>query len=143
MRYWSYTPGVDAENWEEDLRDGVMRVDLSLGCDLNGLTREEIKERLNSEGFNYKTVGGAPTELYKFANEMEPGDIVYATKGMRNLLGRGEVTSGYRFDEDRESYRHRRDVKWTDYVHLSSPIDIGSQVQQIRGTLINISSTLE
>lgn len=49
----------------------------------------------------------------EFANEVKPGDIVFAKLGMYKIIGRGIVTSEYIFDPSRVSYRHIHKVNWT------------------------------
>ena len=51
--------------------------------------------------------------LYGFANEMKPGDIVFAKKGRSTIVGRGVVTSDYYYDGSRENHPHLRIVEWT------------------------------
>ena len=51
--------------------------------------------------------------LYSFANEMKPGDIVFAKKGRSTIVGRGVVTSDYYYDGKHEIHPHLRKVNWT------------------------------
>jgi len=48
---------------------------------------------------------------WQFCREMKPGDVIVVKKGQRLLIGHGEVTSDYRFDERRPRRRHVRDIK--------------------------------
>ena len=114
--YWIYSPGAEASKWDEFMRDGVAALgwnkigDLREFGDKEGI-REAIAVKYGGEG-SHKNDALA---LYQFANEMEPGDIVFAKRGMNKIIGRGVVRSDYRFDESRgDNYRHIRDVDWTD-----------------------------
>ena len=60
---------------------------------------------------------------WQFANEMQPGDIVYAKKGVRQIIGRGVVTSDYEYDPNRSKYCHIRRVNWTNKGVWSHPGD--------------------
>lgn len=52
---------------------------------------------------------------WQFANEMKPGDIVFAKKGMHQIIGRGIVKSDYIFDDSVEDeFKNIRQVDWTD-----------------------------
>jgi 5-methylcytosine-specific restriction protein B len=116
IHYWIYSPGAEAKKWDEFMRDGIAALgwnkigDLREFDDREGI-RKAIAERYGGEG-SHKNDSLA---LYQFANEIMPGDIIFAKRGMNTIIGRGVVKSGYRFDEARgDSYRHVRDVEWTD-----------------------------
>src|SRR5690606_11354223 len=49
---------------------------------------------------------------YQFANEMQVGDVVFAKRGTKHIIGYGVVSSDYRYDSSRERYRHVRAVDW-------------------------------
>ena len=51
--------------------------------------------------------------LYQFVNDVKDGDIIYAKKGLYEIIGRGIVESDYSYDKTRESYKNIRKVKWT------------------------------
>lgn len=61
--------------------------------------------------------------LWQFQNEMAVGDIVYAKRGRREVVGRGEVASDARYEPARPSFRHLRSVKWTDVGSWEHPGD--------------------
>lgn len=114
--YWIYSPGAEAAKWEEFMREGIAALEWNKIGDLREFEDKEdirraIAERYGGEG-SHKNDSLA---LYQFANEMMPGDVIFAKRGMNKIIGRGVVKSGYRFDEARgDSYRHVRDVEWTD-----------------------------
>jgi len=60
---------------------------------------------------------GRPTNdvlaLWQFANEMKPGDVIFAKRGIKEIIGRGVVTGDYLYDADAEHYRNVRGVRWT------------------------------
>jgi hypothetical protein len=57
--------------------------------------------------------------MQKLLTHMEVGDVIYAKEG-RDIVGRGVVTSSYRFESEdpivlpagRFAYRHQRGVDW-------------------------------
>ena len=51
-------------------------------------------------------------ELWEFCREMKPGDIIFVKKGRHDVLGHGVVQSEYRFDPERTTHKHLRDVRW-------------------------------
>lgn len=50
---------------------------------------------------------------WQFANEIKPGDVVFAKKGQSLVIGRGIVLSDYEYDVTRGEYPHIRSVNWT------------------------------
>src|SRR5699024_2558633 len=112
-KYWIYSPGRNASMWDEFYNEGVMGI---VWGDLGNLkdyaTKEDMKvkmKELYGEEFTYKNAGHA---TWQFANEVKPGDVVYAKKGQRLVIGYGYVTSDYIFDETREKYKHIHNVDW-------------------------------
>ena len=115
IKYWIYAPGDGACKWEEFYKDKIMAIgwgdfgDLRLFAD-----RDKVKEKL------VKTYGASSDykhdslAIWQFANDIQVGDIVYAKKGQNQIVGRGIVTSEYKFDNTRtDDYKHIRTIDWT------------------------------
>ena len=115
VRYWIYSPGHNAEFWEENCDKGIMAMsDDNLGVLTDYRSKEEIKlkmQELIDPDVNYTI---AANMYWQFAKVMKPGDIVFAKKGRRTIIGRGIVTGEYIFNPTRERYKNTRGVKWTD-----------------------------
>lgn len=111
-RYWLYSPGGQASEWKEFSSEGIM----ALGWDVGDLAqfpdRDSIRQALDVDETG-ASMKNDVLALWQFQNEIEPGDIIYAKKGRRLLVGRGEVTSSARYEPDRSSYRYVRTVEWT------------------------------
>lgn len=123
IRYWMYSPGEFAVKWEEFYQAGIMAIgwgeigDLSLFASKQEM-KQRMKETINPD-LSYKMSALA---TWQFANEMKPGDIVYAKRGLRQLVGRGIVTSDYEYDPSREDgYPNIRHVNWTDHGEWEHP----------------------
>ncbi|WP_346619243.1 AAA family ATPase [Blastococcus montanus] len=111
--YWLYSPGPQASEWNEFSTNRIMAIGWDELGDLAGYqNRESIRQALTVEGS-----GGSMRNdvlgLWEFQNEMAIGDVVYAKRGRREIVGRGEITSDARFEPDRDQYRHVRSVQWT------------------------------
>lgn len=113
-KYWLYSPGEQASNWDEFYGSGIM----GLGWDHVGNLRkynskDDIEKALKeSEDTKSDQLINAKA-LWQFANDMKPGDIVFAKKGKKLIIGKGVVTSDYFFDEERSELKHVRSVNWT------------------------------
>ena len=111
--YWIYSPGDGAVYWDEFHDAGIMAIGWDIG-DLSTYSskdkmKQAMKERLDPDA-SYKNAAHA---TWQFANEMKPGDIVFAKKGMHQIIGRGVVESDYYYDDSRKEYRNARKVNWT------------------------------
>lgn len=112
-KYWLYAPGENAYKWDEFYELGI----IALGWDeLEDIreynTREEIKKALveayGGEGSKKNDVAAN----YDFVHTINIGDIIIVKKGRGELLGFGEVTSNYIYDENRSDYNSIRRVDW-------------------------------
>jgi 5-methylcytosine-specific restriction protein B len=74
-------------------------------------SQEAIEKALQKEEANSDQKINAKA-LWQFANEMKPGDVVFAKKGKGRIIGSGEVASDYSFNDDRDELKHVRSVNW-------------------------------
>lgn len=121
-QYWMYAPGERSRLWDEFYSKGIMGIGWEELGDLKQYqTKEDMKAKMKliyGEEYSYKNAGHA---TWQFANEMRIGDIVFAKNGLKKIVGRGIVASGYRFDETRAEYCNVRSVKWTHKGEWASP----------------------
>lgn len=112
-RYWIYAPGKNAEMWDEFYEQGIMGIGWDELGDLRKFnSKEEITLKLQELE---KTTGSKcndATANHEFKEVLSIGDIVIAKKGINELLGLGEITSDYLFDENRIRFKSYRKVKW-------------------------------
>ena len=141
--YWLYAPGDQARKWDAHYEKGIMAIGWDLGKGLKEFGDwEELYNKVQkyySDGKNHKTVTNM---LWDFANTIKPGDIVFARKGVKEIVGLGIVESDYIFDPDyvydgEYEYMHVRKVKWLEKG--SWPYKNGKK-QFPRDTIINITS---
>jgi 5-methylcytosine-specific restriction protein B len=121
--YWLYSPGSRASEWEEFSSAGIMAIDENGIGDLSEYSsREAIHEKLDVEGTG-GSMKNVVLALWQFQNSIEIGDIVYAKRGRREIIGRGEVISEPRYESQKSNFRHVRSVKWTDIGSWPHPGD--------------------
>jgi 5-methylcytosine-specific restriction protein B len=110
--YWLYAPGAQASEWEEFSAHGIMAIGWDELDDLASYaSREAIRQALDLQGTG-RSLKNDVLAVWQFQNEMAVGDIVYAKRGRRKIVGRGEVTSDARFEPTRALFRHLRSVRW-------------------------------
>lgn len=111
--YWIYSPGENAEYWDEFYQKGIM----GLGWDYIGdLKKYDSKEQIISKMQEVEQTNGSKkndaTACDDFYNKMSIGDVVIAKKGRSTLIGYGTVISDYYYDNERQSFQKLRKVNW-------------------------------
>ena len=65
--------------------------------------------------------------LWEFQNSIQPGDIIFAKRGRKEVIGRGRVTSEARHEPGRTGFPNVRDVEWTDKGQWEHPGDAATK----------------
>ena len=119
---WLFAPGRNAVMWDEFYAKGVMALGWPEAGDLSQYNnKEEIKQVLQEKRNPNFPFTHPKRMLWQFANEMNPGDIVFAKKGRTEIIGRGIVESDYFFDGESADFPNVRKVKWTHKDKWDSP----------------------
>lgn len=113
--YWLYSPGKNAQYWNEFYSEGIMAIGWN---DVGDLSKYDTKDSLAQEIqkiYNKKQYPrNDANTLWSFKYEMKPGDIVFVKKGLSEIVGRGVVQSDYLYDANRNhEYKRIRKVLWT------------------------------
>jgi 5-methylcytosine-specific restriction enzyme B len=133
-QYWIYSPGASADQWETFYKQEVMAIGWKEMGDLSNYeTKSNIKDRLTEISLKEGSQKNDVLALYQFSNEIKEGDVIYAKRGRKEILGRGIVTGKYYFDSNKE-YPQRINVDWT---HNGSWEHPGEAVTKV---LTNITS---
>jgi 5-methylcytosine-specific restriction protein B len=112
--YRIYSPGDGAAIWDECYDAGIMAIGWDAIGDLSAYSsKDEMKQAMKDKIDPSKPYKNAAHATWQFVNEMKPGDIVFAKKGMHLVVGRGVVESDYEFDPSRVHYKNVRKVRWT------------------------------
>ncbi|WP_185957205.1 EVE domain-containing protein [Gracilimonas mengyeensis] len=112
-RYWLYSPGPNANKWEEFHSDGVMRLGWE---DLGDLaqydSKDEIVKALQDLFDTDSSKKNDATANWEFLHEIKIGDAVIAKKGRSEYIGYGIVESEYFYEESRDNFKSTRKVNW-------------------------------
>lgn len=115
IHYWIYSPGKGAKIWDECYDNNIMAIGWDAIRDLRAYnSKDEIKQVMNKYYDPSRSYIHSACATWEFANEMKPGDIVFAKNGMHLIIGRGVVKSDYIYDSQRKEFRNIRKVEWTD-----------------------------
>ena len=113
QRVWLVAPGRGASEFDRFYKEGIIAIgrdslgDLSYYAD-----RESIRHALREKEGGNSSRKHDSLACYQFAHEMQVGDLVFARRGQRQIVGFGLVTSAYRHEPDRRGFTHVRSIEW-------------------------------
>ena len=121
-RYWIYAPGEQARLWEQYYREGVMGIGWDpLKRDLSDVKSEDDLRTIYGEAYGDSSTDMDFRQLCDFVLKMQKGDSVFVKRGTGEIVGYGEVASGYFYDGSREEYRNLRKANWLKRGQWSIP----------------------
>lgn len=123
VHYWIFTLAENLSMWDEFYDSGIMAMGWgSIGSLKDFKSQDTMKVKMKElfdDKLSYKNTSHA---LWQFVNEMKVDDIVFVKRGKHQLVGRGIVTSDYKFDIERSNeYKNIRQVNWTHKGEWSYP----------------------
>lgn len=135
VHYWIYSPGDGASKWDDFYKRGVMGLGWSeIGDFSQYSSKDEMKTAMKEKIDPTRPYKNAAHATWQFLQEMKPGDIVFAKKGMHSIIGRGVVTSEYIYDTEDPEFPNIRKVNWTNTGDWEHP------GQAVMKTLTDITS---
>lgn len=131
IRYWVIAPGEHARLWDEWQREHIIAIGWDQTGDLNQYnSKDEIANKLR-EGNEPATKDKAAFMVYAFLKEIKQGDIIFAKKGIKKILGYGKVISDYIYSPQRKEYHHVRKVQWLNTGEWELPDDTKVHVKTL------------
>ena len=119
MNVWAVRGGADGEYEDYALREGVTLVDFGLRRDATDFEdRNALRDYLAAESPRYegslRRAANAASQLWKFANEIKPGDMILLPRKKAKTIAVGRIAGDYRVDEDMPfDACHSRPVEWS------------------------------
>lgn len=121
-KFWLYSPGEQASNWDEFYESGIMGLGWDLIGDLGKYNSQNDIEKALKKSEDTKTDQLINAKaLWQFDHVMKPGDVVFAKKGTGRIIGKGIVKSDYLFDDERTELKHVRKIDWTNKGEWVNP----------------------
>ena len=137
VHYWIYAAGEQSKYWDEFYSKGIMAIGWEELGDLTQYPNQKsIKEKL-MQMFPETSNNNNVLANWQFANVLKKGDIIFVKKGVNSIVGRGVVTSDYKYDDSRKTYKSIREVNWTHNGDWNSPSD------NVKKTLTDITKYTE
>lgn len=131
-RTWLIAAGEGARLWDRfrsqsEIAMGMLR----LGDLRQYITRDEAAEALRAARDDDSEPINDALACYEFVHVMQPGDRVYAKRGLDQLLGVGTVRSDYIYDANRSEYKNIRKVEWARVGEWQLPPEIRFPVKTL------------
>jgi hypothetical protein len=122
-RVWLFAPGDRASFWDELYEEGLMAIGWDGLGSLQAYPTIDDHLTLHSEFYknNAEPRNNART-TYDFVHKVQPGDKVFARRGVHEVVGYGVVTGDYKFLETRKAMKNTRQVTWLGSGEWQSPI---------------------
>jgi len=114
IQYWLYSPGEGASIWDRCCAEGIIAIGWDEIGDLRGYSsKAEMKEAMKAVYDPSNSFRNDVHATWQFINEMKPGDIVFAKRGLHVIIGCGIVKSDYEFAYNRwDYYNNIREIEW-------------------------------
>ncbi len=110
---WTIAPGEQARLWDEFVEQKIIGIGWDYLGDLSEFkSRSEIENAIKAHDQSDRRPSNDSLACWEFINAMQKGDVVVAKRGRAQVCGLGIISSGYRFDAEREEYQHVRGVDW-------------------------------
>lgn len=111
--YWLLSAGIEGKKSDEFLNKNIIGLGWDKLGDLNNFESENaIFEQLQRIYPSKKSPVNNAKACWSFANDIQDGDYVFLKVGYKGILGLGQVSSNYIFDQTRDSFKHVRRLKW-------------------------------
>lgn len=109
-KIWMYHLDDQEQRWAEEYeKEYISLKDCELGILERYESREIIEEAIEEN--NVEDATALSTVYWQFISEAKEGDMVYVKTGQNLILGKGEITGEYYYEEDAEN-THRYPVNW-------------------------------
>ncbi len=111
-RFWKLAPGEKAFQWDRWRDEHFIGIGWNLLGDVKGLDKVGFNARVVEAAkldSSYKAAGCGM--VWRFYNEVQPGDLVLANDGQSKVLGYGVVRDECWYAEG-EDLAHRRSIDW-------------------------------
>ena len=114
-KYWMYAPGENASKWSRCKEQSIICIGWDEMGDLSQINRlsecrDGLRDVYENPDSSFMNDGLA---IWEFSHIMQNGDIIYAKRGLSNIIARGIVKSEYIYDQSQEDFCHTRKVEWT------------------------------
>lgn len=123
-RYWviapydSTKPEIFDKAWEYDFKNGTIAVGWSSLGDISTLNEEALENRyIKAHG---KDNPADRKAIWNFCHEISVGDIIIARRGLKKIIGIGEVIKLHFFDENKgkERLNYLTDDSYSNFIRV-------------------------
>ena len=111
--YWLISPGQNAYLWDEFYNNSEMGIGFDGTGDISQYSsKNELKQKFQEIYNDKSSHRNDVNACWQFVHDMQIGDVIFAKRGMGEIIGRGVVESDYKYDMTKP-YHKLRKVNWT------------------------------
>ena len=112
-KYWLISPGQGAKFWDDFYKNGEIGIGFDGTGDLNQYDgKEELRLKFQEIHDDNKSYVNNVHACWQFVHDMQIGDVVFAKRGMGEIIGRGIIEGNYEYDTNKPYHKIRK-VRWT------------------------------
>jgi len=112
-RVWLIAPGRRGKEFDDFYKEGIVAIGWDFLGDLSNYPDvDSLREAIQSHRGGDTRPVQAALACYEFAHEMQVGDVVFAKRGRREVIGYGVVLSEYRHEPARGRFTNVRAIDW-------------------------------
>lgn len=148
-KIWLIAPGRNARYFDEFYEKSIIAIGWDYLGDLSQYDNgDDIREAIRAHRNSDRNPFQDTRACYQFAHKMSIGDVVFAKRGRRNIVGYGVVTSDYRYETGRDTYKNVRSVDWKmrgDWTPRDKPLVTKTltEISRYPGLVSDIQSALD
>jgi hypothetical protein len=121
-RVWLWALGEGEGHWDELYEQGQVAIGWDELGDLGRFgTLEQMAEALSGARPSDPQPMEGARACHDFVHAVRPGDLVYAKRGTRTIVGHGVIDGGYRHDPSRPALHNVRPVRWLGRGEWAAP----------------------
>lgn len=110
--YWLISPGQNAYLWGEFYKNNEIGIGFDGTGDLSLYgSKKELKQKFQEMYNDRSSHKNDVNACWQFVHDMQIGDIIFAKRGMSEIIGMGVVESNYEYNPDKPYHKIRK-VNW-------------------------------
>lgn len=125
VNYWLIAPGDQGNMWDVFSKNNEIGIawddlgDISSYKNDFDTFKNAYMDTYHSDDKDYK--GNHPKQIWDFYKSINIGDVIFARKGVLQIVGMGKVVSDFFYDGKRDEYTQLRKVEWEKIGEWTAP----------------------
>lgn len=138
MRIWVNRAGENSQFFDSFRSERTISIGWAVGDCTAFHSKEDFREAYRvtfPEDTNNYRIGLQAGQIYRFAREMQTGDLVMVPNSPAREIAIGKIASDYRYEPAHTPYPHVRSVKW---LRTFSRDDMSPALRGVTGAIMTV-----